>query len=55
VGAFLHMYIVARVPTASVLRGLLVPVVPRANIEQVGGRGLGVEVWGLGGLRWTDV
>lgn len=34
VGAFLHMYIVARVPTASVLRGLLVPVVPRANIEQ---------------------
>ncbi|GBF91787.1 metal transporter-like [Raphidocelis subcapitata] len=32
--AFFHMYLVARVPTAEVLRGFLVPAVPRANIGQ---------------------
>lgn len=35
-GAFAHMYLVAGVPTAEVLRGFIVPYVPRANIGQVG-------------------
>jgi hypothetical protein len=38
VAAFLHMYLVAAVPTAEVLRGFLVPQVPRENVGQVGGR-----------------
>ncbi|KAI8476617.1 MAG: natural resistance-associated macrophage protein-domain-containing protein [Monoraphidium minutum] len=34
VGAFLHMYVVAGVPTAQVLRGFLVPWVPRQSVGQ---------------------
>lgn len=35
VGSFLRMYVAAAVPTGEVVRGFLVPIVPRENVGQV--------------------